>query len=169
MIDTVPTTAKGLRIVDRIMRPVMFILGGFREDAIQETHPWHCWRGFDAGSIDISCAAKCRGSDDKTFKRRYGFLFHAPLIGGWKKYRVFSPKSDVSCYRIGWLIYHDTILVDACINTLLIRDERVRMLEGPTGMVTYFFAINDNGAQIPLYEVGSGTLGDKKYGKTRLL
>ena len=50
MID-VRELPRSALIADRLMWPLMFALGGFRRDSIQETHFWHNQR-IDKSQID---------------------------------------------------------------------------------------------------------------------
>ena len=159
------------RLIDWAMVPIMFVLGGFKKDSVQETHPWHCFRGFSPDDIDQSLAVPHQGTDNSTFKRHFLFLFHAPILGGWKNYVVLQPKQPTTPFYIGWVTYHkDTKApLDIGINKLPIVDRAVRLLSGPPHYAGYFFAIDDKGRQIALEKVATGRLGDNAHPGLRLL
>lgn len=53
------------KIADVAMRPLMFVLGGFRRDSMQETHPWHCQRDIDPSLIDPALTVTTNGETDE--------------------------------------------------------------------------------------------------------
>lgn len=155
------------RIADFLLIPIMFILGGFKKDSIQETHPWHVWRKFNLEEIDTSKTTTHKGTDTSVYKKHYLFLFHAPLFGGWKNYSVLESAHRDSFY-IGWGMYEGDVLAGKGLNRLLIKDGRVRMLDGPLNYHGFYFGINEKGEQVVLKKVGRGRLGDRKYPGVRL-
>lgn len=167
---TPPKTQFFFRAIDYAMIPIMYILGGFKKDAMQETHPWHSYRAFDPASIDKGLAVESKGTDARTFKRHFLFLFHAPIFGGWKHYIALSPISPTTPFFIGWLVYNSNTnkIVEKGINKLPIHSGTIRTLVGPPTNTVYFFAVDKNGQQIKLDETGRGTLGDKKFPGIRL-
>lgn len=168
MKSPVPKTSPFLRFVDYLMVPVMFLLGGFKTDSLQETHPWHIWKGFSEADVQLDQGVTVVGSDSNTFSRRYGFLFHAPVIGGWKNYTVLSPIHDSGIFHIGWLGYKSEKLIGFGMSRLPIKNGAIRVLDGPPGYKTIFIAVDENGRQITLKKVGSGKLGDNKFKEARL-
>ncbi|HBO64354.1 TPA: hypothetical protein DD425_00130 [Candidatus Saccharibacteria bacterium] len=145
----------------------MFVLGGCRRDAIQETHPWHLWKGFSEKDIDTYKSVKHSGGDE-ALKRHFGFLFHAPIFGGWKNYIALRPRNYSGTYRIGWVIYKKNRLQEASIHKLVLNSSPIRLLSGSELFSGYFFAINEEGEQIDLEIVGSGRLGDGQFPQSRL-
>lgn len=157
---------KPLILADSFMRPVMYGLGGFRPDSIQETHPWHV-QDIDPALIDPELSVTVTGSPLETMKAHYGFLFHMPIIGGWKQYTLFEAAEQR--FHIGWASRVRNKLAQAAIHRLPLFDGHVRMLNGPEGSETEFFAVNPDGEQIELAATGSGVLGDNQFPDTRLL
>ena len=147
----------------------MFVLGGFKRDSIQETHPWHCYREFNVENIDRAKTLKVQG-EERALKKHFLFLFHAPTFGGWKRYCVFAPTNASTPFYIGWIVksMQDDIN-DYGINKKPIFDSAVRMLTGPTSQQTLFFAVDDEGNQLKLTKIGEGVLGDGKHPEFRLL
>ena len=170
MLSLKPSKIPALfRLFDYIMIPLMFVLGGFKRDSLQETHPWHCYREFNVESIDIAKTLKVQG-EERAFKKHFLFLFHAPIFGGWKRYCVLAPTNTGTPFHIGWIvknIYDD--IIDYGINKKPISDPAVRMLTGPTSHQTLFFAVDDTGNQLNLTKIGEGVLGDGKHPEFRLL
>ncbi len=161
----------GFKLLDLIMRPLMWILGGGRNDSLQETHFWHCQR-IDGTKIDSKKSVYVDGRDGSKFSNNilpFPF-FHAPLLGGWKCYSVFEICSDTQVWYVGWINIKvpSGFRKKCCIHKLGISDRRIKMLTFPNGCVTQFFAIDENGFQICLSEVGSGVLGDCAYPGVRL-
>lgn len=150
------------------MIPVMWVIGGFRRDAMQETHHWHIADISAQPWFDPKEAVAVHGTETNVVKKRYGFIFHMPIIGGWKEYVALQPKKPVASYRIGWTGHSDRP-ERVSIHKLPIRgDQVVRMLSGPAGSQQYFFALDEKGDQIPLTNIGKGALGDKRYPGSRL-
>ena len=164
----IPRTPFICRIVDFLMIPIMYILGGFKLDSIQETHPWHSWRKFSEEEINIEDSVTITGTDNRTFRKHFLFLFHAPLFGGWKNYSVYSPVKSGVVFHIGWIVYENGSQIEAGINKLLIKNGSIRMLDGPPNYRVSFFGVDKDGSQIKIYKTGSGRLGDHKYPGIRL-
>ncbi len=158
-----------LQFADSALTPIMFILGGFKSDSVQQTHAWHSFRDFDLKDVDLDQAVPHAGTDNRSFKRHFLFLFHAPIFGGWKNYIVLAPKQPIDTFFIGWIIYDKSTnkLLEKGIHKLPIKN-RIRMLSGPPNYKGYFFAVDKNGNQIEIKQAGSGILGDHKYPGTRL-
>lgn len=152
------------------MVPIMSVLGGFKSDAIQETHPWHSFRAFNPHDIDRTLSVANTGTETTSFKRHFAFLFHAPIFGGWKQYVALAPIEPVAPFYIGWLVYDTKTkkLLENGINKLPIYNGGIRVLSGPPNYSGFFFAIDANGTQIALKEVGRGVLGDKQFKGFRL-
>ena len=144
-------------LADAAMRPLMFALGKFKSDSIQETHPWHIQR-VDPDLVDHELAVRVTG-EKELLKAKYGPLFH--MFSGWKHYATLEAEPP---FHIGW-----STLTQTAINRLLIEDDAVRMLVGPEGTETTFFALSPDGEQVKLRKIGQGVLGDNQFPGTRLL
>lgn len=164
----IPRVPKALRVVDRWMVPIMYILGGLRHDALQETHPWHTYRGFTPDDLTPALSADQDGNDSGTHKR-WLFFFHAPIFGGWTQYVYLTPLTAGRPFYVGWTVHDDRgALIDYGINKLPISDPGIRMLIGPSQYRNRFFALDQYGEQIKLIINGHGELGDNKFPKARL-
>lgn len=157
-----------LRLVDVLMVPIMLLLRGLTSGPLQETHPWHVQR-IDVKDLDLRLAIKSEGNDKTVYNGRYLFLFHAPMLGGWKNYSVYEVNRASVPFHIGW-VARDTKtnhLIEASVHRLPVYEERVRMLDGPPSYTTYFFAVDQSGEQIPLHRVGRGMIGDGNHSGIR--
>ena len=73
------------KIADVAMRPLMFMLGGFRRDSMQETHPWHCRRDIDPSLIDPALTVTTNGETEMSCCRaafHFFFMRQGSLAGG---------------------------------------------------------------------------------------
>lgn len=165
-----PNVPRAYRIIDTLMIPIMFALGGFKKDSIQETHPWHSYRSFDPKKINTRLCVVSTGSDDKTFKRHFLFLFHAPILGGWRHYLAVSPKKPLNLFYVGWIVMNSEThtIIEHGIQKLPIHDRAIRVLTGPPVNTTYFFTVNAEGEQVAADTIGQGILGDHLFPDTRL-
>jgi hypothetical protein len=159
------------RVADKFMVPIMFALRGFRTDSLQETHTWHPYR-ISVDKLDFKLAVESHGKDKSKFK--FGsltlFLFHAPILGGWRDFSVYEVDQTSTPFHIGWVVYRssDNKLLNASVQRLPIQANRIRMLDGPTTSWGYFFAVNSKGEQISLKKIGQGRVGDGAYTDIRL-
>jgi hypothetical protein len=161
-----------LRLIDRLLWPVMFLLGGCRLDSIQETHRWHSQR-IQPSEIDRKLTALVEGNERSrvTANRVIPFpLFHAPVFGGWRNYTVLQVEADVECWHVGWIHrqYPQSARPRSHVQRLPIGTREVRVLTQPIGFLTEYFALDRFGNQLPLRAVAEGVLGDGRYGTLRL-
>ena len=156
------------RVYDILMLPVMFVLRGCVLDSLQATHVWHV-QPIDPGDIDQKLAVRGENGDRSRFDGRFSFLFHAPILGGWKKFSVYEVDEASAPFHIGWINKNlRTGAVESAIHKLPITKTRIRMLDGTPSFQTSFFAVDSAGKQIPLRCVGHGKLGDGQYLSIRL-
>jgi len=164
------------QFLDWVLRPVMRFISGAFFEAPQETHRWNVhplpYEYREAINYDID--APVEGVYEGFLGKSHGgILFHFPIFGGWKKYSVLEAtrinQNDV--WHIGWFGENeDGSLYDFHVSRLPLKDSRVRMLKGPEGVTTKFFAIDEHGAQIELHVVGEGSIGDGgEFSRIRLL
>jgi hypothetical protein len=161
-----------MRLLDRLLWPVMFLLGGCRLDSVQETHRWHGQR-IRADDIDGSMSVYVEGNErsDVTTNRLLPFpLFHAPVFGGWRNYTVLQVQADADYWHVGWIHrkYPPNSRPCSHVQRLPIRTREIRVLTQPVGFETEFFALGPCGEQLPVKAVGQGVLGDRKYPKLRM-
>ena len=149
------------QVADCLMTPVMYVLGDFKADSLQHTHPWHI-QVVDPKLINLDLATPAaQGDDNSHFDKSDSFLFHAPIFGGWKKYSIYeAPTSNNEPFYIGFTQKNlDGTYQKSSIIKLPIYDGRIRMLNGPSKYTTIFFAVNKDGQQLPIKKIGKGTLG----------
>lgn len=165
-----PKTPAFFRVIDILMIPIMLILGGFKTDSIQETHPWHSFRDFDPKDINTDLSVLSAGTDSKMLKRHFLFLFHAPLLGGWRDYLVIAPVEPMATLHVGWIVRNTqtNALIEHGIQKLPVTNGAIRVLTGPPINTVHFFIVDKNGTQVAAQTVGEGTLGDHRFPAIRL-
>lgn len=170
----VPQISKLDMLFDNLMKPVMWLLGGFKNDSLQETHAWHVF-DFDPSNFKRELMLEFEGDDDSNHDHKnplINFLFHAPLFGGWKKYVVIGHDliEDID-WHVGWhLIEKDSgKTVFSQLNKLSLRDRQVKLLKGSRKYITRFFAVDSKGQQIKLKFFDEGMHGDRKHKHLRFL
>lgn len=146
------------------MRPLMLLLGRLDANSVQETHPWHVER-IDPSLVAEDGTVVVNGKKEAV-SGRFGPLFH--MFGGWRHYVALQAEPP---FHIGWLFSKNNLdkPSQSAINRLQIDSDTVRMLSGPQGTETRFFAVSPSGKQVPLRKVGQGVLGDDQFPDTRLL
>lgn len=153
------------RLADTLMVPVMFLVSGTWSEAPQETHFWNNRRlkPSEAESLDPSIMARCAGKyDPSVMQGRWLFLFHIPLLGGWRNYVVLKPIEPRGNWYVGYLT-GDL----AKISRIPIAGP-ARMLIG-SGDVSFFAIDAASGEQMPLTEIGVGRIGKGgPFAKVRL-
>lgn len=144
------------RFADWLMVPLMYLISGTFRERPQRTHAWNVQNLTREEAHEISSnlvmLAFCEGVPAIG---RWGFLFHIPLLGGWRNFVVLEPNlpfTDIE-WRIGWI----TSDVGAQMSKVP-QHGPVRMLIGNDHV--YFFGVTAEGKQIPLREIGSGQVGD---------
>lgn len=162
-IKQIPTM---YRILDYLLTPVMYILGGCKMDSIQKTH------GYHAKNINVildNCKTiEITGDDTSRFKNSRGFInnrgyFHMPIFGGWKSYVILENTEFSNAWFVGWKtpsFYQ--------VSRLKISTPLVKLLKGRKGDKSIFFGFDLNGNQIKLKKVADGTLGDNKFSNVPL-
>jgi hypothetical protein len=163
----IPKTPGFFRLVDFAMKPIMFVLGGFNRNSLQETHPWHLYRNIDEKNIDLSLVYTHQGDDSSLIQKHALFLFHSPIFGGWKKYIVLEPSTSERPFYIGWTIQTKNTRKTE-VHKLPIYENSIRVLSGSPLFSGYFFALSAEGEQVPIKCIGQGRLGDGQYSDVRL-
>ena len=128
------------------------------------THFWNVQRLQEEGvkKLDHQKMIYCPGSFSKIIRsRRLSFLFHIPILGGWRNYVVLKPE-DEETWHVGWRT--DDGRNEISVLPLV---GPVRMLIGTSDV--WFFGINKEGFQIPIGKIGKGKIGDHgPYSKIQL-
>jgi len=160
-MPAVPTLWWGFRFLDVFLTPFMWIFNKCRMEKPQETHPWHC-TSWEMNLNKEICVCVSGGYERKF---RFSPLFHIPLFGtGWEKYIVIRPIDYKGDWYVGWKALGSNRKEE--INLLALKlGEPVRVLISK-GEVT-FFALNPQGEQIKLQQVGKGRLGDREFAHVR--
>lgn len=157
------------KVLDITMAPFMWIIGGFKNQSLQETHRWHT-QEINPNEIDKSLGVKVVGTEDTKILGHFLGVFHMPIFGGWKNYIIFNANTE-EIWHIGWLCYGKSESeYEFCqIQRLKLKNPLVKVLSGPKDQITYFFALNEKGNQIKLEKVAEGVHGDQKFKNTRFL
>lgn len=147
-------------LLDTLVSLGMRVVSGAFSETPQRTHFWNN-RKLDSLDVDHSMTVHISGDPEAC--PRGIIRFHLPICGGWKKYIVIAPQVSVTQgWYVGWSC------VDVCgISKVRLRG-RVRLLIGPGDFEVFGF--DYFGHQIPLQEVGRGSIGSGgKYCKDVLL
>ena len=146
------------RIADTLMVPIMYLISGTLLEKPQQTHAWNVQNVPVSGTEHLMGHMMVHRNGVKAIGR-WGFLFHIPLLGGWKKYVVLDPDHE-GAWHVGW----KTNVVQISVLPLV---GPVRMLLGSGDVL--FFGVNDDGVQIPIVEIGEGCIGDHgRFSKIQL-
>lgn len=159
----VPPLGWVAKLADTAMIPLMYLLSGTLRESPQCTHKWNNLKISNGmlDKFDKNLMVHANLSPN-SMKSHYGFLFHVPILGGWREYVVIEPIVNENWY-IGWI----SGLVGGVSRINLFGPTRV--LRGPSD--TLFFGINaETGEQLPLRQIGSGCTGDRgQFSRIRLL
>jgi hypothetical protein len=153
------------RLADWLMVPLMYLLSGTFKEVPQGGHRWNNLRLSRAvvENLDQAAMVHCPGINDKTFRSRWLFLFHIPILGGWRNYVVLEPENPECVWHVGYIA--DDIVGVSRVRLL----GRVRMLVGP-GDVAFYGIDAETYQQIALKNVGKGRIGaGGEFAKEKLL
>lgn len=141
------------RLLDFLLWPFMFILGGFKFP-VQETHIWHMhkWIWNNDGLKITETDKKSKFSYNTPFS-----LAHMPIFGGWTRYVVIEASGFKKYWYVGW---------KNVLHFLPIYNNRIMMLTTDKGFTAY--GLSDTGEYLKLKIIGYGELGDGKYKGIRL-
>ncbi len=95
--------------------------------------------------------AQCAGIGERRWCE--SFVFHIPILGGWRNYVVLRPREPKGEWHVGWKVNGK-----AGISRLRIKGP-VRMLVGP-GSVEFFGIDARTGTQRFIHDVGKGCIGN---------
>jgi len=142
------------RLIDFLLWPFMWILGGFRFP-VQESHPWNVKKWDWGGKKGLKIL---RADKNAKFGHENVFgLYHMPIFGGLTKYVVIEATGFDKYWFVGW---------KGQIQSLRIKENKIMLLIGKNGFTAY--GLGDNGMDLRLKTVGFGELGDGKYNGIRL-
>lgn len=138
----------------KALRSVMQALQGNFTEEPQRTHVWNNTKIRERYLFHCFQALSTLSEADNTALSRYVLgipIFHVPIFGGWKNYEVLGPVSDSVAWYLGW---HSA---DAFGVSRVPVKGPVRALRGPKSC--RFFGFNAELEQIPLFQIGQGTIG----------
>jgi len=152
-------------IGDMLMLPVMYMLQGNISEIPQRTHRWNNVHLNNYQITDLQADKIEIISGHQQASRRWLGpipLFHMPIFGGWKKFVVLQPKSEIEEWYIGWVAF------DALGISKIPLAGSVRLGLGPRQ--AQFFGLNSDGQQIDIDVIGEGFIGQAgEYSKIPLL
>ncbi len=170
MIAKPKETSLAWKVVDVCMRPLMYAGAGTIKERAQETHRWHIQNLEHelVHKIDATQTISVASTDMSIRMPGYA-LFHLPLFGGWRDYIVLKANTTEP-WHIGWYTEKDGHIIRFDLHKLTLQNESVRLLKGLQDRTTTFFAVNQDGVQIALTEIGHGRIGDmSEFQSVRLL
>lgn len=142
------------KFADILMVPFMYVISGTLKETPQRGHRWNNKRlsQSDVKNLDISIMVHCKGMD-RAMRSRWLFLFHIPILGGWRNYVVLETKNDMIDWHVGYI-------ADDMVGVSRIRlSGRVRMLIG-SGDVSFFGIDANSFEQLSIREIGRGRIGE---------
>lgn len=152
------------KLANILMKPLMYIASGTFKESPQRAHRWNNTRLTikDVGGLDKSEMVHCAGIKGEMHSR-WLFIYHIPILGGWRNYVVLEPIEKGIDWHVG-CITSDMIMV----SRVKLQD-KVRMLVSSKDVS--FFGINAaTYEQIPITELGRGRIGSGgKFAKEKLL
>lgn len=151
----VPPLGRLAQLADAAMMPLMYLLSGTLRESPQQTHKWNNLKFHPdrLAHFDLSGFVRYPGLSQCSRMRRAGLpLFHMPILGGWKRYVVLTPKRPAQGWHIGWTCEDVTGVSRINLTTA------VRVLLGPNP-VSFFGITQADGTQLTITELGRGTIG----------
>lgn len=158
-------------MADALMVPAMYLLSGTLYEAPQRTHFWNNQKvnqtktnQWLVRSQAVSVEADLTACEPMWYSLP---RFHAPILGGWRKYVVLENlEADYRRFpwHLGWMVDGRV----AGISRVSLRGHFVRALIGPRR--TTFFALRSTGEQVTLTKAGTGIIGKQdKFSDVPLL
>lgn len=142
------------RFFNVLLLPLMYFVA-WSWERTQGSHPWNTWhlKHRHVEHLSNAAMAQCTGDPKAARWRWIGPLplFHMPIIGGWRQYAVLQTTQHTPVWYVGWI-------TNDCVGISRIPlSGNVRMLLGRE--TVHFFALNADGEQIPLAQIGTGRIG----------
>jgi len=153
------------KLADILMIPLMYLISGTFKEVPQRGHRWNNVRlsQTDVVNLDESIIVHCTSIKDKVIHSRWIFLFHIPILGGWRNYVVLEPEKQGRDWHVGYI--NNNIIGVSRIRLT----GRVRMLVGH-GDVSFYGVDAECYKQISIREIGTGRIGKGgKFAKEKLL
>lgn len=143
-------------LTDAIMTPLMFLVSGTITERPQRGHRYNVAVLKPAEVMELDRDITATGEIDETASSawKYGFIpmMHLPILGGWRKYAVVSPKHYPDTWHPGWTCEDHSGYSKIPVTG------PVRLLLGTTQ--TNFFGLSGDGQQIPVEIIGEGLIGN---------
>jgi hypothetical protein len=159
----IPALGKLAIIADVLMTPLMYLLSGTLKEAPQGGHRWNNKKLQPKDVRHLFANQMVYRNGLITNISRCLFLYHIPILGGWRDYVVLIPELRGTYWHVGW-ITNDSIGISQV--RLL---GPVRMLIGPDDVFFFGISVLEHG-QIGIKEIGRGRIGDHgPYSKIPLL
>ena len=158
----VPKIPYYIKILDKILYPLMYILWYGKKDSLQETHGWHV-TNFPIDWIDRDLCLPVSWDSESWIKKPYKWLHHIPILWWWENYIILQADKKSKKWFIGRESGNS-----AQIHILPIYDRNIKMLKWPRWTATSFFALDDQWNQIPIRKIDQWKLWDMKYPNIRL-
>ncbi|GEM_PF-6639155 len=159
--------------LNKLLKPLMILVGGNSKESPQETHPYSSMPWLRTSVARNLCVKSTSAELPPAMFSNKNPCTHMPILNkifnaqvAWTHYMVLSVEGRMSTdvWFVGWLS------PDNCqVSRLPLADnEMVRVLMANQGKPVYFFGVNRYGDQIPLSLVDTGELGDGKFSTIRL-
>lgn len=152
------------RVADFLMLPIMYLISGTFKETPQGGHRWNVklFQQKEVESLDQKMMIHCQGVS-KAMRRRWLFLYHLPIFGGWKYYILIEPVDHKGTWFIGF------VARDVTGVSRIKLSRPVRMLVGKDDVS--FFALDASSCeQIAIKKIGQGRIGDGgPFAKEKLL
>lgn len=152
------------KAADLFMLPVMYLIAGTFKEAPQGGHRWNVkiFQRKEVESLDQAMMIHCQGAS-KAMRRRWFFLYHLPIFGGWKDYVLIKPVDQKGDWFIGF------IAKDVIGASRIKLSGPVRMLIGKDD-VSFFALDGENFQQLAIEKIGAGRIGEGGlFARERLL
>ncbi len=165
----IPYNLSYKKILDGLLVPIMYLLQGNFYNIPNQTHFWNNKKIFLSDLKDFREDWMIKDAGVVGVKRRYWGIIpisHIPILGGWRKKMILKPSlfcKKGTVWHIGWLS-DDGV---SGVSLIPIETELVSVLLGDKPCK--WFAINQEGFQLPLEKVTEVEIGQKEYAKVPLL
>lgn len=144
------------KLADSLMVPVMYLLAGTCRETPQQTHFWNNRKlsGAERAQLNDDLMLVVLGDSTAAVREsKFSIRFHAPIFGGWRRYKVLEPLDrQVEPWFVGWWV-QDKFAGFSRIP----QSGQVRVLRGDS--IVSFFGLNAHGEQIMLQFAGEGRIG----------
>lgn len=87
------------KFIDKLMIPLMYLFSGTLIDSPQSTHRWNSQKlkENELDFLDHRLVVLSKG-EANAMKERFVFLYHIPILGGWRDYLVLNINNSGGWY-----------------------------------------------------------------------